>query len=422
MYKINHIDNSGSILYISYTGLMEPLGQSQIFNYLRYLAKDYNIILVTYEKYNDLKDHIRLEKTKYITRKAKIDWRPLHYHKNLSLFATAYDLLIGFLFCGWIIIIKKVSIIHARSYVPSLLALVFKKIFGVNYIFDMRGFWVDERVAGTVWKSNSYFYKIGKWFEQQFLKNADIIISLSNAAIEEIKKFPYLKNRTLKYKVIPTCTDLSHFKPHYLDKNLFTALNLVDKFVVGYVGSVGGWQLFDEVLDCFKIVKNIKPNAFFIILNKGQHDFILRQLDKHGFCKNDFALFEVYHEEVPKYINLCQIGIFFNKPGFARKASAPTRLGEFLACGVPVITNDGIGDVESIIMDNQVGVIIRNFNEDEYKVAVQDMLNLLKTEKIKVRCREKAERIFSLEQGVRNYSSVYRRLLVQQKKNRRAKQ
>lgn len=417
MYKTDHVANLKNILYISYTGLMEPLGQSQIFNYLRYLAKDYNITLVTYEKYNDWKDQIKLKKIKCTTRKVKIDWRPLHYHKSPSLFATTYDLLIGFLFCSWIIITKKISVIHARSYVASLLAFIFKKIFGVKYIFAMEGFWVDERVAAARWKHNSIFYKIGKWFEQRFLKNADIVVSLTNSAIEEIKKFSYFENCTLNYIIIPTCTDISLFKPQFPDKNLFNALNLTGKFVVSYIGSVGGWQLFDEVLDCFKIVKDIVPNAFFLILNNGQHNFILKQLDKYEICESDFALFDVRYEEVPKYINLCKIGIFFNKPGFAKKGSAPTKLGEYLACGVPVITNAGVGDVENIIMGNKVGVVIKSFDEDEYKVAIREMLTMLKIGKIKGRCCKTAKNIFSLEKGVNYYRLIYDQLFVQPKKH-----
>ena len=40
------------IFYISYTGILEPLGESQVLSYLEKLTKDYSckIILVTFEK------------------------------------------------------------------------------------------------------------------------------------------------------------------------------------------------------------------------------------------------------------------------------------------------------------------------------------------------------------------------------------
>ena len=43
----------GRILYISYDGLMEPLGQSQVLNYLKGLSVDYQLFVITYEKKGD---------------------------------------------------------------------------------------------------------------------------------------------------------------------------------------------------------------------------------------------------------------------------------------------------------------------------------------------------------------------------------
>ena len=41
-----------------------------------------------------------------------------------------------------------------------LIALFCKKIFGTKFIFDMRGFWADERVDGDIWKKMTSFIRL----------------------------------------------------------------------------------------------------------------------------------------------------------------------------------------------------------------------------------------------------------------------
>lgn len=141
------------VLYITYDGIMEPLGQSQVLQYLITLAKRYNILLISYEKPSDWKDENRRNVMLEETRKAGIRWVPLRYHKSPSALATAYDVAIGFCISFYLAIRNNIKIVHARSYVPSVIALGLKKIFKTRFIFDMRGFWADEHVERGSWRN-----------------------------------------------------------------------------------------------------------------------------------------------------------------------------------------------------------------------------------------------------------------------------
>ncbi|MDD5618279.1 MAG: glycosyltransferase, partial [Candidatus Omnitrophica bacterium] len=133
------------VLYISYDGLMEPLSQSQVLAYLKKLAKDYGIYLVTYEKPSDWHNTENRKRIKDAVSSAGINWFPLRYHKTPRLSATLYDLAIGFLLCIYLVLRYRIKIAHGRNTVPSILAFFMKKIFGIRFIFDYRGFWADER-------------------------------------------------------------------------------------------------------------------------------------------------------------------------------------------------------------------------------------------------------------------------------------
>ncbi|MCH2111203.1 MAG: hypothetical protein MK135_17925, partial [Polyangiaceae bacterium] len=101
---------------------------------------------------------------------------------------------------------------------------------------------------------------------------------------------------------------------------------------------------------------------------------------------------------------------FFVKPTWSKRATSPTRLGEFLACGKPLLTNAGVGDVESDLLSSGTGVVIEEFSDEELSEALASIVELASDPELVVRCRETAERQFSLASGVEEYSSIYVRL------------
>jgi len=393
------------VLYISYDGLMEPLGQSQVLQYLKKLAKNYEIFLLTFEKKSDWSDVSKRETLINDVCQSGIRWAPLRYHKRPSLLATSYDLAVGLFVSLFLVLKNKIRIIHARSYVPSVLGLILKKILGTHFIFDMRGFWADERVDAGMWKRDSSLYKLAKWFEKHFLVSADVIVSLSEAGVDAMKAFPYLCNHPLHFEVIPTCANFEFFYPRSIaseGKN--------KPFVLGYVGAVTGWYLFDPVLECFKILLKIKPNALLKVLNRGEHRYIQQRLVAHKVPTSSVNVLTVDYAEVAAEMRLMEAGIFFIRPAFSKKASCPTKLGEFLGCGIPCLSNVEVGDTEKILNGESVGVILREFCMPAQEEAVKRLVTLATDPAVKDRCVEVALRYFSLYNGVRLYSRIYESL------------
>ena len=255
------------ILYITYDGLLEPLGQSQVLAYQEKLSENFDILILSYEKSADLKNKKLLRHTQKRVSNSSIKWVIRRYHKAPSILATAYDLFAGLIHCCYLVWRHKIKIIHARSYPPALIALFLKKLFDIKFIFDMRGFWADERVDGSIWRRDSQIFKITKSLEKSFISNADHIISLTNAAIDEINKFSYVTPGSLNISVISTCVDLEKFSLKQFNQQ-------GSHFTLGYLGTVGTWYLFQETVQAFKILLDIKPDAKILIVNKNEHRFI----------------------------------------------------------------------------------------------------------------------------------------------------
>jgi len=400
------------VLYISYDGLLEPLGQSQVLAYLERLGATHRVHLLSFEKaeaWTNLEERQRIEER---VRAAGLHWHPRRYHKRPSALATAYDIAVGTLSGLWLILRYRLGIVHARSYVPATMALLLKYATGGSFVFDMRGFWADERVDGGLWPAGGKLYRIAKWFERRFLLNADCVVALTKAAVAAMQTLTYLQGRMPRFEVITTCADLDLFHP---PKELGAAFHGDKPFTLGYVGSVGVWYLFDDTLRFFNLLRQRIPDARLHILNRGQHRYIRERLEVVGLDATTVALEESDHQGVASTMRKMDAGIFFYKPGYARLATAPTRLGEFLGCGVPCIGNIGVGDTAEILEQEGVGVAIHEFSETAMHDAIERLFQLTRAPGTRTRCREVALRYFSLTQGVRAYSCIYDSMAVHER-------
>src|SRR5262249_17279107 len=111
------------VLYISYDGILEPLGYSQVLSYLKVLARGCRICLVSFEKQQDWNKVAERERLSEEISLSGITWVPLRYHKRPSALATAWDILQGISVGGFLLLRHRLRIVHARSYVPAVMAL-----------------------------------------------------------------------------------------------------------------------------------------------------------------------------------------------------------------------------------------------------------------------------------------------------------
>ncbi len=389
------------VLYISYDGMLEPLGQSQVLAYLKRLAADRPIHLISFEKADDWAKVAERERLARDIAASGIVWHPLRYHKQPAALATAWDIVCGTALGLWLVLRHRLRIVHARSYVASVMALAIKRITGVKYLFDMRGFWADEKLDSG-WPQDGRMYRLAKGFERRFLLAADHVVSLTHAAVTEMQRFPYLQERMPPVTVIPTCADLARFKPMPHGRE-GTGL------VMGYVGSVGRY-MFDEVAACFAVLLRLRPDTLFLIVNRGEHAYIRERLAAAGVADAAVELISATPADMPRQIARMDASIYFTKPVFSKQAMAPTKLAELLGCGVPCLGNAGVGDMAEVLEGEGVGVALRAFDEDSLAAGLAQLLALAADPSTAGRCVAAAQKHFSLDEGVTRYRSIYERI------------
>lgn len=396
--------------------MTDPLGQSQVLPYLVGLSKlGYLISLISCEKVSRLSQH---EKTiDEICQKANIDWQPIQYSKRPPVLSTLYDLMKIRKRAYQLHAKKDFQVVHCRSYLAALIGLSLKKRKGLRFVFDMRGFWADERLDGNIWTlSNPVYRRIYSFFKRKeiaFFSKADYTISLTQAGKKEIHSWSEISNQPIPIEVVPCCADLDFFKRKCTQipmlKSLRKRLKIEpDNFVLGYLGSIGTWYCLDEMLLFFRKLLQKKPKAKFLFVTTEAPEIILAAAEKLQIPADAFIIESAARKEVPGYLALMDCGIFFIKPLFSKTASSPTKQAEMMAMGLPIICND-IGDTGAIVRENKIGISLHDFSVEEMKRAIDAIPLLMKIPKYKI--RKAAIDCFALSKGIENYASVYEKII-----------
>ena len=152
-------------------------------------------------------------------------------------------------------------------------------------------------------------------------------------------------------------------------------------------------------------------NVKVLVVTREDHDQLHADAVLAGLDSEQLVLVRATFEEMPAFIRLMDCGVFFIRPTFSKKGSAATKLGELLACGVPVVINAGVGDSEDIVRRGRTGVVLPDITRTSFEESMEAVQAMLGDSDTRHRCRQTAEEIFDLDQGVRAYKNLYTQLL-----------
>jgi glycosyltransferase involved in cell wall biosynthesis len=219
-----------------------------------------------------------------------------------------------------------------------------------------------------------------------------------------------------RIQVIPCCVDFSRFEAAFTGG----ARNGVgeasdaptsEDFEIVYAGSLTGLYLVEEMGRFFLAVKARRPSAFLRILSVSQPEAGAATLKRVGLEAKDFSIKGVPPSQVPAYLRRARLGISFRKATFAQIAASPTKIPEYLAAGLTVVCNAGIGDMDELVERERAGVVLRAFDERDYAEAAERALLLAEDAGARERAVRVAHQYFDLKTvGRRGYVNVYRRL------------
>jgi glycosyltransferase involved in cell wall biosynthesis len=403
-------------LFITYNGALEPLIQSQGIPYLKGLRrKGVETVLLSFEKVRGTPAEFKAETAALRGHLLNhgIRWYRLKYHKRPSVPATLYDILAGVITGIWIVLREKVDIVHARGTVPAAMGYVISRVLNKRFVHDARGLMAEEYADGGIWKRNGLVYKAVSSLEKKFMCAADAVVVLTDTIKRILTGGSYIQDAVMRdparITVIPCCVDLQLFRRADAGR-LKQEYGLENKFIILYAGSLGTWYLVNEMVDFYIAARETIPDAhLFFLVNTGR-ELAEASCRSRNLGPADVTITGADFNRVPLFMSMSDAGIYFIKQCFSKQASCPTTLAEYLAAGLPVIANSGIGDGDTVIESNGVGEIVRSFDTRCYRQAALRLAAVRqnRADDVGARCRRTAQDLFSLDKGVESYLSVYR--------------
>jgi len=380
------------VLYLVYWGACDPLGQALVIPACIRLAQlGVRLTLVTFEKPADLAQRDVVAELARKLQRDGISWTPLPYHKRPQLMAKPWDVLRG---VGRGLAERlngKIDVVHGRTFLGGVMGLVTARLLRARLIFHNEGFYPDEQVDGGVWRRGSLVHRTARAIEDGLYRRADGIIALSRRARTEISG---RSGGAAPIIVVPSAVDLTRFRTspanQYRDSG---RLRLV------YLGAIGLRYLFHEAVRFAIVALQEVGDVHLRVMTRTDPVAVREVLDETGLRPRYWSLTSLPHSDVPDELAKHDAGLSFLTRGISEHGCSPTKIGEYWASGLPVVTEE------------RVGVVVRDHTEPAYREAVFQLRNLLSDPDTRDRCRRAAERHYGLEEACQRQVRLYTELM-----------
>lgn len=404
-------------LYVSQNGLVENLGQSQVLPYLRGLARHgADIEIVSFELPGA--DAGAIERLREDLRAASIGWYPLRRTMGGSLPRKVGEAAQGVLAALGKALRRRPHIVHGRSYFPTAICDAVTALSPRSkLLFDCRGMIGDEYVDCGYWQRESLEYRLVKTYERRLFRRSDGIVVLTRALRDWLRDGAVVGPRPL-LEVVPCCVDMNRFAPDAGARaRVREELGLGDRLTLVYAGSLGTWYLEPEMASFARALRARARAAgrevAFACFTPSDASSLRRLVEAAGFTSDEIVVRRVAPRDMPAHLAVGDIGLSFIQSCFSKKGSSPTKVAEYLACGLPVVVNGDIGDQRDLAVETNACIVLPGFGAADIDQAAQAAFALASRpiEERIAAAREVARRHFGLEEvGVSRYVKLYEAL------------
>lgn len=345
----------------------------------------------------------------------------LDYRNSPPVISTLLLVLNGIFRVARIARKEKIDFIHARTWIPGLIALG-AKVFRpkMKFIFDTDGFVPELRVESGLLSEQGSMFKTLKKIEKFLVKKSDLILVRTRSARKILSDW-YGERVAAKIFVTPNGRDENFYRPFSAQENrkIREKYNLSDRAIfVVYVGTISNIFLPDKMLRLFSVVKKLEPNSFFLILSGSDYKPLAQLAQAEGLTQSDYRVERVFPADIPPLVSAADVGISFRAPTLSNRGVSPLKVCEYLLCGTPAVVNSGAGDLEILFEENrELGFLLKETGDEDINQAAKWIVEVAKPER--ERLRETARRGGVEEFGLSNikklYENVYSKVISERK-------
>lgn len=404
---------SPALLYVTADGLLEPLGFSQVLRVVEGLArKGWRYRVLSLEKPNDLKREDTVRAVRRRLEAAGVVWLPQPYDWSGSARAAITNLQT--LISTTLTEVKRgrVDAIHARAYHGAFAAQTAWLSYRTPYLFDTRSYWFDERLEEGRWFTTPIRTGIARGFEHQFFSRAAAVVSLTELQADDVRSGKLGPVGQRPIVCIPTCADYDDFmrRPSAQCLRVPEAVRktLEGKLVIGIVGSLNRSYLVDETIALARRVHSLRPEAHLLVLT-GQVEAYRQRLVELGVDLSRTTVTKADHNAMPEWLSLMHWGmLLLESQSPAKRASMPTKLGEFFAVGVRPVQFGCNSEVAQWVTRAGTGLVLSGVSDGELDQAAMEIATSQLSAEALERGRQVTAPHFSLSSGIERYDHVLR--------------
>ena len=365
-----------TVTYVSMDPLTSTVGSSQVLAYIERLARcGVDVDLITFEHTVDvdLAEHLS---------GLGVTWIPRRYGSSGPIGGLGRVLR-----AAWAI--RGAPVVHARSDMAAA-AVMFSG--ADNWVWDVRSFWVDQKIASGVIRKGSWSERVMRLVESRAAQRSTAVITLTRSAVTELDR-RYGGVVSPKARVITTCVDLNRFQASPMPKMPLRVL---------LAGTLNRYYDVKAMLDLVAELRRRRP-VEFVVASPGDTDW------EEELAGVKAVRISATPEEMPDLVSSFHVGLSVcrDDAGVSLLAAMPTKIGEFLAAGRPVVVNPGLVDAADLLGRNECGVVYGSSSHLEIGDVVDQLEAMLFDPGCPDRCRSLAESHFDLNRGVEGLLAIY---------------
>jgi len=400
-------------LFVFHKGLTEPIPRLHGLAQVRALAGARRFAVISFEP--RWRRRTRDDRELYLATRAWLREAGVE-HVALPLLGSNWlDIPLGAIAILVLALFRGVRIVHTRSYVPGLMALLVRPLAPVRFLFDPRGLFVDEYIYAGALREGRGRLKFARWLERRLYAAADATVVLSGPFRDHLLSRGDLACLLdpASVSLIPDRVDFARFRDAGRDRAAGRADRGWDGAVVGaYVASSAPWHRLDESLRVMRGVMAARPDVRFVVATYPSTARARALAEEAGVPVDRVDFVTAPVADVPGILTSADFAIMFEARHLIREVCAPVKFSEYVAAGLPVVANDGIGDVSGWIRERRLGLLVDPDDADEAAARVVEYLasDDFREGEARRRCLRFGENEMDMRRTLEEYEAVYRSL------------
>ncbi len=289
--------------------------------------------------------------------------------------------------------------IYYRSITAAPFGRMLAKAAKGKSVYDVRAALAEEVSARSRWKVKA---RIIRNMVKSEIKKSSRIGAVSYKLKDYITELTDRKDVV----VIPSCFNRENI---YFDEEgrSFVRNNYGikdDEIVLCYSGGVSGWQRIEDIIHLFKLCVDADKRIKVLVLTN-EVDKLGEIIRSVSLPESRYKLISVAHAEIRKYLSAADLGVVLREDNVINNVASPIKIAEYLACGLPVVMTEGIGDYSNLLPREGLALKLNEKNSLEQQVI--DYINSIHFKQVKEKASHYAINNFTMQSHLDKYNKLY---------------